>query len=575
MSQIDQVHELTPAEIAAVVEDPMVLELRDDVDELVPTLPVQPFLRVVQALQKEGRLDLVLPHATAEQLTGVLDLSAWREDRVRIPEARGWLLAIVDHIGDDRPRGTLVETIYEMDPEMWGLALAPMTAVAEIDVEDDMSTQRILDHMGALRTWETPDGYFVVGVPDDAFGRAAIKILKAVYADSLEEGRKLANAVKWGLHTEVEEDLLRWRSGRLADLGFPTREDAMRLFVPVGLKEIEPDEDDSVPPPPAVPGALPVSWRDGGDLLRRVMSQLEAGIHGDRSREFLLLVNELMVAQGMEPGDVEGQQRAVHQAQATLSLGLELLVAGEDDEQSVDRLVRVVERAGVRQLFRFAYGPLSKLRKAVLALHREGRISIDKLASLLDRPWGPVLRALSPWYPELPLSNSEEKRRPIRNRSDLARATARVGEAAALARLCFDPNGYAVDPVWVTRVDRPEKLRLGDLIRTALISERLPGRRGGEGFAPLGAEDLGWARRELLDAAGALKPEVESDFRARVAAIGAEVHADVLAEALLTRLATELAGLELDAEDKVHLPSAGGALTVQDVGVWLQMRTGV
>lgn len=574
--------ELDPSDLAALLEDPTVLDLRDDAPEIVEALAVQPFALMVRTLQSEGRLDLVLPHATAEQLTGVLDLCAWKGDRVNMLEARGWLLAIADlRGGADAPRGKLIDTIYDMDPEMWILALAPLTAIAEIDAEDDASAQMLIEQMGALHTWETPDGFHIIGVPDDEFGRAGLRILKHIYDDNLEEGRKIVTRVKYGLHSENEENLYRWRQGRLADLGFPTLEDAMKLFAPVPRAEVLPDKledlDELEPPPRAPTTELPIRWREGGELLRRVMAQLESGAHGERSREFLLLVNELMIAQRMEPGDAEGQARAIHQAQATLGLGLELLRGTEDDATALPRLVAAVERAGVRKLFRYAYGPLSKLRNAAMSLHRQGRISIDKFASMVDRPWGATLRALAGLYPELPIGTSEQKRRPIASRSDLALATQRIAEVGALVRLCFEPEGYGVDPVWVTRVDQPQKLRLGDLLRAGIIQKLVPA--GPERFTPVTSEDLAWAKKHLLDAPPngqpvQLVPAVREDFDKRAAALGHEAQAAGLAEVLLPRLAMELAGIELGPDDRVDLTRTAGIVNVQDVGMWLKMREG-
>ncbi len=579
MSQLDKTSDaglanLGPAEIAALIEDPLVLELRDDVAEIVAALPVQPFTLMLRSLQREERLDLVLPHATPEQLTGVLDLCAWKGDRVDMLEARGWLLAIADHRNTaDAPRGDLIETMYEMDPEMWVLALAPATAVAEIDPEDDQSAGVIRDHMGDLHTWESPDGFFIVGVPDDAFGRAALRILRHLYDDNLEEGRKMLSQIKYGLHSQSEEELYRWRMGRLADLGFPTLEDAMRLFAPLSRAEVAPEDPADLDPPPSVSVTeLPIHWRDGGDLLRRVMSQLDPGAHGERSREFLLLVNELMIAQRMEPGDAEGQARAIHQAQATLGLALELLRGSEEDDTATPRLVMAMERAGVRKLFRYAYGPLSKLRAASLALHREGRVSLDKVGSLLDRPWGPTLRATSAMYPELPVQNSETQRRPIARRKDLALATARVREAGALAQLCFDPRAFGIDPVWVTRVDQPERLRLGDLLRTALVQRLVPA--GPERFTPLTAEDLAWAKRHLLDGEEKLVPAVREALDSATRALGVDDTAEALATHILPRLALELAGIEIGADDRVDLTRSAGLLTIQSVSMWLKMREG-
>ena len=288
-----------------------------------------------------------------------------------------------------------------------------------------------------------------------------------------------------------------------------------------------------------------------------------------RLREFLLLANELMAAQRFEPGDEQLQERAVDQAQATLNLACELLLAGAASDAPERYLAERIRSVGLRKLFRFGYGPLAKLRKAALELHRSGRVSLAAVGSLLDRPWGPGLASLSAWYPELPLEG-KGKRRPLRSLGDLARATALIGEAGALAQLCFAPEAMAVDPVWINRVDEPERLHLGDLVRTALICRALPGQPREAGLRPLGVRELDWAAENLLSADNRLIPALNTDLAGALAALDLDGRGPELAEILLPRLGVELVGLERDEQGAPDLTRVSGLLTIQHVGVWLK-----
>jgi hypothetical protein len=559
---------LTDVDVQLLIDDPLGLELRDDLDEAVPALPTQSFVRIARLLREENRLELLLPYATPEQLTGVMDLDVWKQDRVDVPKAREWLTKITDCYRDaDKPRGQLSRLIYAMDSEMWTYGLMHATAVAELDVEDDQSRQVALEHMAALNTYETPDGFYVIGVPDDELGRVVLRVIDAVYADSLEEGRKLVSSIKWGIPSQIEEELLRWRGGRLADLGFPDWEEAMKLFRPLA-REAAIDEPG---PSPVVaadgPGEPPVPWA-GGDLLRRVMARLSDAEHGVRSREFLLLVNELMAAQKLEPGDQALQERAIHQAQATVSLGMEILVTGADIGDVEEFLASRLTAIGMRGMFRVGYGPLAKLRAAAQTLHRTGRVSMATVGSMLDRPWGLALAAMVHWYPELPLEGKKGTR-PMNSLVDVARATQLVAEAGALATLTFEPRGYGIDPMWITRLDEPERMYLGDLIRTAIVHAHLPGSR--TTFAPLTPDDVAWARDNLLGE-GQVSQDLRAQFRARCADVGVEEHAEALSRNVLTRLQMELGSLEVDESGKPDLVRLGGFVTIQQVGVWLKTR---
>ncbi len=558
-------------ELRLITDDPLVLDARDDGHVVIPRLPASTFVRIARRLRDEERLELLLPFATTEQLTSLLDLDGWSEDRLDVARGRTWLHAIAELAPANKPRGALADLIYEMDPELWTLALAAGTVVAQLPDDDDEARDRITYDLAALRTYETPDGFFLVGVPDGELGLRALAILRLIYEDDLAEGRKLCMAMRALLPSQAEEDLLRWRNGRLADLGFVHWEQAIKLLRPLDHRTAAQHDALNFDYLRQHEGLEPtVSWR-GPDLLRRVMMQLPPAEHGVRSREFLLLVNEVMSAQRFDPGDETQQQRAIDQTQSTISLGLELLgsqaPAGEEAEAFLAERVRAI---GLRLLFRVGYGALDKVRTTALLLHREGRISLKSPGSLLDRPWGPAIAAFAGLYPELP-RNDGKGTRPLRGLPDVAQATLRVAQAAALARLAFDPEGYGIDPVWIDRTDEPARLRIGDLIRTAIVHARLPG--ASPSLAPLTPDDLAWARDHLVEG-GELVDPVRRGFAQRCAALGIGEHQQILAENLLVRLKVELMGLEADADGRPDLRRTGGLLTVQQVGLWLRLRHG-
>lgn len=563
-----------------MVDDPLTLDSRDDAPEVVRALPVQSFVAVARKLRDEHRLDLALPHATSEQIIGIFDLDGWERDRLAVARAREWLDRIATAYSESNAeRGRLTDLIHDTDVEMWVLANSAATAIAELDEpDDDELRQRVLEDMAALQTWETPDGFFVVGVPDNELGRMTLRVLAAVYDDSLTEGRKLISAIKWSLHAELEEDLLRWRKGRLADLGFPEWEDAMRLFAPLARDAVSGANDDDAGvarrspaegrPAPKLP---PATLGEARDVLRRAMQRLDDIEYGLRLREFLLLVNELMAAQRFEPGDEALQERAVAQAQATLNLACELLLAGQPQDDAEAFIADRITSVGLRQLFRFGYGPLAKLRKAALTLHKNGQVSLTRVGSLLDRPWGPAISTLSRWFPELPVDGKVGSR-PVRGLADVARATALIGEAGALAKLAFAAAGYGIDPAWINRADAPDRLHLGDLIRTAIIHRALPGESIIEGgLKPLAPADLAWAKANLLAPDGSILAAIREDFLGRVADIEAVDRADALADVLLPRLAVELAGIEIGPSGEPDPTKISGVLTLSQVSVWLGM----
>ncbi|MEX1365039.1 MAG: DUF6178 family protein [Nannocystaceae bacterium] len=558
-------------DLRSLDDDPLILDTREDAPVLVPALPPTTFVRIARKLRDEDRLDLLLPHATPYQLSSLLDVDGWVRDRVDIRRARVWLHAIAKYATADRERGALADLMYAMDPELWTVALAAGTVVVLIDAEDDQARDDAMSQLGSLRTWETPDGFFVVGVPDDELGRRTLHTISLLYEDDLAEGRKLCMSIQSLLPAEAEETLLRFRDGRLADLGFVEWEQAMQLLRPLDHRTAAKHEALDFAHLGSIEGLEPmVKWR-GSDLLRQVMMRLSPGDHGLRSREFLLLAAEMMSAQRFDPGDEKAQERSIDQTQATLALGLELLAREAPSGMKVDVfLAERVQAIGLRLVFRVGYGALHKVRQAAQLLVRSGRVSLRSPGSLLDRPWGPAIAALSGLFPELPRRDGKGSR-PMARLSDVVVATDLVAQAGALARLCFEPDGYGVDPAWLDHLDAPEKVTLGDLVRTAIVHTHLPG--SVHAFAPLTAEDLSWAAANLLQGQE-LAPSVGRELAERCADLGIGEHQQALAETILLRLRVELASLERDVDGTIELSRAGGVVTIGSVSMWLSLRHG-
>lgn len=557
--------------LEVALRDPLTLEDRDDLDSFVPAIPAQSFYRLARQLHDEGRIDLLFAHAEPDQLTTILDLGAWRGERLNVLRVREWISAIVDtYERGNFPRGALTRLINQMDPEIWTFALLPGTTVFELDPEDDNARDQARRAVEDLYTYDTPDGFFLVAVPDDPVGRAAIRILDAIYHDDLSRGRDVVVSVKAGLYSVIEEDLLRWRSGRLADLGFVPWEEAMKLLRPLTPEQALRRGQQPRPILTRTPEREPSPIPNETGLLRRIIDRLSADAAGLLTREFVLLVNEVIAVQRLAPGDPADAERALHQTRATLDLGLELLATARPDSQDLEAfLAAQAEAIGLRDVFRVGFGALEKLRSAAIALHRSGQVSLDEVGSLLDRPWGVTLRALAELLPGLALEETSARARPLTSLRDVAKATRRIAQATLISGLTFAQEGLAIDPVWVQRVDDPSRLVLGDLIRAAVIRRQLPG--ASETFAPLRPDDLDWASRNLLTADRQLIPEIRADLEARALALGADkANITEVLDRLLSRLAVELAGLERNDDGTPDLPRVGGLLTLQHVGVWLK-----
>ncbi|TMA33318.1 MAG: hypothetical protein E6J87_10460 [Deltaproteobacteria bacterium] len=158
-------------------------------------------------------------------------------------------------------------------------------------------------------------------------------------------------AVQWELASDSEEWALRWRTGRLEDLGFPTWDEAMRIyrFMDPGARRALPAE---APAPPAewpLPVWLPRLPESGGagDRIFRAIAELSEPERRAAFFGFVALANRIAVADGLPLGDAESTPTAIAKAAHLASAGLAYLA-----EEHRMRDVDVVRRASVEHLFR-------------------------------------------------------------------------------------------------------------------------------------------------------------------------------------------------------------------------------
>jgi hypothetical protein len=305
-------------QVALVCEAPVprraeLLGLVSAPEEVIPLIPPAELCFVAKAvgLSDAGWL---LEHATEEQIATAIDLDAWNAlvpDRGRLAE---WLAAL-----EDAGEETLLRAARGIDFELLVLLLHERLAV-HLSGRDDTAEVPA----GAL----TIDGQFHLLPlhPGDDL-EDVVALLAALFQHDYWFYHRLLQAVHAELGIETEEWALRWRSGRLQDLGFPPLEDAKRIYAFVRKERLAdlPSELRTARvgewPLPVWMPSLPI---EGGaeHLLFRALAAL-----GDEQRRpllyaFLALANRVAVADEMPLGDAETLPAATEKAARLASLGL-------------------------------------------------------------------------------------------------------------------------------------------------------------------------------------------------------------------------------------------------------------
>jgi hypothetical protein len=171
------------AQTALICEAPVsrrseLIELAPEPERLIPALPPAELCFTAKAvgLHDAGWL---MEHATTEQIAVCLDLDTWQDfvpDRSKLDE---WLEAFADS-GDE----TLLRSTRAMDMELLVLHMKSRISV----------------------------------------------LLRTLFQNDYWVYFRLLQGVIWELVPETEESALRWRTGRLQDLGFPSWEESMRIY---------------------------------------------------------------------------------------------------------------------------------------------------------------------------------------------------------------------------------------------------------------------------------------------------------------------------------------------------------
>ncbi len=311
---------LLPVEeqVALICESPLrrrseLLELVSAPEQVIPLIPPAELCFVAKAI---GLADAgwLLEHATDEQIATAIDLDAWN---ALVPDPRrlnAWLATLAD-AGDE----TLLRAVRALDFELLVLALRARIRVLLIgrDGADEVPPGG-----------HTIDGQFYVFPcePGDDL-EDVLGLLTVLFQQEYWFYYRLLQAVVAEMEVETEESALRWRNGRLQDLGFPPLEDAKRIYsflradqlatLPSGSRTLEVGE---WPLPVGMP-SLPVAG-DADHLLFHALAALDEAERRPLLFAFVALANRVAVADELPLGDAESLPAATQKAARVASLGL-------------------------------------------------------------------------------------------------------------------------------------------------------------------------------------------------------------------------------------------------------------
>jgi hypothetical protein len=309
-----------------------------------------------------------------------------------------------------------------------------------------------------------------------------MRILEALYGQDAEFARRIIVGTRAEADAELEQLAFRWRSGRLADLGYADYYEALAVYEELDPTTVRPGTGPADRVRPLIdaseadggalrlPTALVERLASGGPFARavgRVPSGPElAEIHF----ALVALSNRVLAADRVRPGDDDAVRATLERMAAALDLAVEFVARGRDEEA-----VAAVRTIPLVKLFRVATSLVGKVRRLALALLRQSPFAAVPELDLFEAEDADVLEAVTrprPLFPRRLDAPPATGARPFSSMADVARATAAVERAGATLALLM---GLGVRPehlgagAWERLgVRDPKALDAGLLARTAL-----------------------------------------------------------------------------------------------------------
>ena len=343
-----------------------ILAAADLADEVAALEPLEAYYIV-----REIGLDQALPillELSEEQLEACVDLDCWNRYDFAVDNLDEWLTAFA-LAGPD----ALARAFFSLDYVVQLLYLAQTVTV--YDPDTDLVPQEENDKDTPRAT--TPDGFFLLDVKNDVTLKThPFSLLDALYQYDPSAAHQLLSACRVDLPTQIEEEALRFRNGRMQDIGFAPPEEAAVLFSrPAVRQQPLPRSQKSTD---STPSRLPSVY--AGPLVATSLLQQALSLITDKERlsvleqEIVWAINSAIIAYGENTRDIQQITDIAERVRDTISLGMESLLVQEEKGLSDDAAAKAADLLEVwciTDLFRHGFG-------ATLELQQEARQSLNE-----------------------------------------------------------------------------------------------------------------------------------------------------------------------------------------------------
>lgn len=340
-----------------------------NVAQRVPALPPLDVALGVKALGVHDSVS-VLGLMSPAQVRTLFDLEMWDGDRLASEDVVSWLVGF-----QEAGLEVLQAAAASMDREALVLLLRRRLRIGLRPKDDASEPTPVPDWMAnpppeLEPLVETPDGVYIIaarvveegaedvveGAPeplDEEARKWILGFVDALYRQQdWPEAGALLRAAMDELSSSLEEDALRFSSGRLEDLGFPPLARALEVYAPLDPKILQ--------APPAAPSPeldrpLPAPYIHAlsAGLLRELLEAVDDPAFARRlEAELLPVANKVLVADRVKPG----QRAYLESSLAGMRGYIELALAhGVPPEQRVEVGLQRLRARHPSELLRLGY----------------------------------------------------------------------------------------------------------------------------------------------------------------------------------------------------------------------------
>lgn len=502
---------LTPAQrlqaVLAVrgLERERLIVLAADSRELVQALAPDEFASTALELGPDDAGALI-EMCSDQQLTYLLDLTGWLKERFVPQRYQVWLPLVLE-----AGAGRLQRWLASTDLEVLSLLMRHWLRVVKwLPSQDE---QEPPDDLPAF----TLDNVYHLELRDkDAQGFVA-QVLVLMKSELPELYGQVMESLLWEEPVELDAYASRWRRGRLADHGFPDRQEALQLWAAPASGESDWQQKAPKQPPAAAAqlhSDANLSLLPEHEQLPALAAELDGPAREALLTELAYVANCGVAALEADPAAPEEVARAARESLGLVNLGLGVLAAGDQG-----RARSILARLSLAALARQGAAALRRLNRRAWALLKEGWLKdLPTGLYVLDHPldrWlaGLVFPRPRCFDPKLPAGREY---RSFLSLADLEAAETNLSQAEFWGQLLFEL--LAIDPRQAAALFNkpflpadPEEIKLSHLLGTWLARRAL----GLTGLEPIPLAQLPAAVAALQEGlAGELARDVERSLEA-------------------------------------------------------------